>query len=86
MGLHGHVCIEMIQRAIRFFAPIPATFVHPFNLFIATARSLVLLSAGDRNKRIDLDKEGRQILLAELTEQGVLLHRLQENKKGLILN
>lgn len=57
VGLHGHVRIQVVQRAICFFTAIPAALVHPFNLLIAAARSLVLLRTRDRDKRVHLDED-----------------------------
>ena len=54
MGLHGHVRIQMIQRAICFFAVRPTTLVHPLDFFISTAGSLMLLRAWDRDKGVHL--------------------------------
>lgn len=56
MRLHRDVRVEMIQCTIGLFTSIPATFVHSFNFLVSSARALVLLSTGDGNKGIDLDK------------------------------
>lgn len=53
MSLHCHVRVQMIQRAVCFFATVPTTFVHPLNLFIPPPRSLVLLRARNRYERVD---------------------------------
>ena len=54
VGLHGHVRIQMVERAVCLFAAIPPTFVHSFNFLISAARSLMLLCAGNRDKGVDL--------------------------------
>lgn len=54
MGLHGNVSIEMVQSTVGFFAAIPPTLIHALDFFVATARSLVLLGAGNRNERVNL--------------------------------
>ena len=54
--LHCDVRVEMVQRAIGLFASVPAAFVHALDFLVAPARALVLLRAGDGNKRVD----GRQ--------------------------
>lgn len=56
MRLHGHVRIQMVQRAICFLAAIPSAFVHPLDLFVTSPRSLVLLRAGNRHERVDRRK------------------------------
>lgn len=52
--LHGDVRIQVVQCSIRFFTPMPAALVHSFNLFVSSARALVLLSARNRYEGIDL--------------------------------
>lgn len=52
--LHGHMRIQMVQRAVSLLATLPATLVHALDFFITTAGSLVLLSAGDGHERVDL--------------------------------
>ena len=52
MGLHCHVRIQVIQRAICLLAPIPPALVHSFDLFVATPRALVLLRAWNGDKGI----------------------------------
>lgn len=47
MRLHGHMGVEMVQSAVRFFTAIPATFVHALNLFVPAPGTLVLLCARD---------------------------------------
>lgn len=54
MRLHGHVRIQVVQSAIRFLTPVPATLVHTLNFFVTTARALMLLCTGNRNERVDL--------------------------------
>lgn len=54
VGLHRHMRIQMVQRAVSLLATLPSTFVHALDLFIATTGSLVLLSAGDWHERVDL--------------------------------
>lgn len=53
MGLHCHVRIQVIQRAICLLAPVPTALVHSFDLFISTSRAFVLLCAWNRNKGIN---------------------------------
>lgn len=55
--LHGDVGIKMVQGAVGFLAAIPATLVHPLDLLIAPARSLVLLGAGNGYEAEDLDTQ-----------------------------
>lgn len=52
--LHCNVRIQMVQRAVRLLATLPSAFVHALDFFIATAGSLVLLSARDRHERVYL--------------------------------
>ena len=54
MRLHRHMRIQMIQRAICLFAPLPTTLVHAFDFLISTPRALVLLRARDGDKGIHL--------------------------------
>lgn len=65
--LHRHVRVQMVERAVRFFAAIPPALVHALYFFISAPRSLVLLRAGNRNKRI----HGRQWVttLAEVSDE-----------------
>jgi len=51
--LHGYVGVQVVQRSVRLFATVPAALVHALDFFIASARSLVLLCARDRDKRVD---------------------------------
>lgn len=71
MRLHRHMRIQMIQRAIRLLASLPATLVHPFDFFISTARPLVLLRARDGDKRVHLGQRVRALSAsaAETTNQ-----------------
>ena len=46
--------IEMVQRAISLLASIPSTLVHALDLFVTSARALVLLGTGDRDEGVDL--------------------------------
>jgi hypothetical protein len=55
MRLHGDVSVEVVQRSVGLFAAIPATLVHAINLFVASARALVLLGAGDGYEGVDLE-------------------------------
>ena len=54
MRLHGNVGIEVVKSTVCLFAAIPSALVHPLNLLVASAGSLMLLCAGNRNKRIHL--------------------------------
>lgn len=54
MRLHRYMRIEMVQCAVCFLTAVPATLVHTLDLFVTTAGTLVLLSTGNRNERIDL--------------------------------
>jgi hypothetical protein len=51
--LHRDVRVQVVQRSVGLLATIPATLVHAFNLLVTPARTLVLLRAGDWNKRVD---------------------------------
>jgi len=51
--LHCDMRIEMVQGAVGFFASVPATLVHALNLLVTPARSLVLLRAGNGDKRVN---------------------------------
>lgn len=62
MRLHGDMGVKMVQRAISLLAAIPTTLVHALNLFVTSARALVLLGTRDRNERVDL----RQTMLLAL--------------------
>lgn len=57
MRLHGNMRIEVIQSAVSLFTAIPATLVHALNLLVSPPGALVLLSAGDRNERVNLVTE-----------------------------
>lgn len=65
--LHGDMRIEMVQRAICLLTPLPSTLVHALNLFIATARPLVLLRTGDRDEGVDLGKRMRILFCTRLS-------------------
>lgn len=52
--LHRHMCIQVVQGTVRLFAPLMATLVHALDFFVPTSRTLVLLSAGDGDKGVDL--------------------------------
>lgn len=70
MRLHRDMGIQMIERAICLLTPLPSTLVHALNLFIAPARSLMLLGAGDRDERINLGKRMRILLGTRLSTGG----------------
>jgi hypothetical protein len=53
MRLHRDVRVQMIERAIGLLAPVPPTLVHALDLFVAPARSLMLLRAWNRYERVD---------------------------------
>lgn len=55
MRLHRDVGIQMVERAISLFAALPSALIHALDLFIAPARTLVLLRAGNRHERVDLE-------------------------------
>lgn len=57
MRLHCDVRIEMVQGAICLFAAVPAALVHPFDLFISSAGSLVLLGTWNWDERVNLRKK-----------------------------
>ena len=61
MGLHCDMRVQMVQRSIRLLAALPPTFVHALDFFVPAARALVLLSTGDRDKRIDLIQRMRTL-------------------------
>ena len=70
MRLHSDMGIQMIERAICLLTSLPSTLVHTLNLFIAPARSLMLLGAGNRDKRINLRKRMRILLGTRLSTGG----------------
>jgi hypothetical protein len=53
MRLHRDVRIQVIERAIGFLTPLPATLIHPLDLFKPSSRSLLLMCAGNGNERVD---------------------------------
>lgn len=57
--LHGYVRIQMVQRAISFFAALPPTLVHPLDFLVATTGPLVLLRAWDGHKGVHLRERVR---------------------------
>lgn len=81
VGLHGHMCIQMIQCAIGLLAAIPATLVHSLNFLISTTRPLVLLSARDRNKRVHLQNSH----ISYWSSDNLDFFK-DENKKGRVVN
>lgn len=73
MRLHRNVRIQMIESTVGFFTAVPATFIHALNFLVPPARSLVLLCARNRHKRI----HGRQrmsSLCAMLARSRVYAH------------
>lgn len=54
--LHGDMGIEMVQCAICLLASVPSALVHPLDLFVSATRTLVLLSTGDWDEGVDLDR------------------------------
>lgn len=63
--------IQVIQCTIRLLTTLPSTFVHALNLFVATTRALVLLSAGDGNERVDLGERVRLLFVGLSTMDDV---------------
>lgn len=59
MRLHRNVRVQMVERAVCLFAPIPPALVHSLDFFIATTWALVLLSTRDRDEGVDLGKRVR---------------------------
>lgn len=53
MRLHRYVCVQVVERAIRLLASVPAALVHSLDLFVSPPRSLVLLSAWNGYERVD---------------------------------
>lgn len=79
--LHGYVRIQMVQRAIRLFAALPSTLIHPLDFFIATTGPLVLLRAWDRHEGIHLGERVR--VLRRLAEpKGTGTSVLNRKKKS----
>lgn len=52
MRLHRDVRIQVIESTIGLFASVPAALVHALDFFVSSTRSLVLLRAWDRDKRV----------------------------------
>ena len=52
--LHGDVGIKMVQSSVSLLTAIPATLVHALDFFVSSTGSLVLLSTGNRDERVDL--------------------------------
>lgn len=52
--LHGDMGVQVVQSTICLFATIPSTLVHTLDLFVSTARTLMLLSTGNRDEGVDL--------------------------------
>jgi len=50
VSLHGHMGVQVVQRAICLLAPVPTALVHALNFFISSSRSLVLLGARNGDK------------------------------------
>ena len=77
--------VQMVQCTICLLASLPPTFVHAFNLFVAATRALVLLSAGNRNKGVDLRKRVR-ILFQGLSQtdgvEGMRATHLTRTRSG----
>jgi hypothetical protein len=57
MRLHCDVRIQVVERAVGLLAAVPAALVHALDLFVASARALVLLGTGDGDERVDLKGE-----------------------------
>ena len=53
MRLHCDVRVQVVERAIRLFAAVPTALVHALDFFVASSRSLVLLRAWNRDKRVN---------------------------------
>lgn len=51
--LHRDMCVEVVKRAVRLFAPVPTTFIHALDFLVASARALVLLGARDGDEGVD---------------------------------
>lgn len=60
--LHRDVRIQMVERPVRLLAALPSAFVHSLDFFVAATGALVLLSAGDRDERVNLGKRVRILL------------------------
>ena len=61
VGLHRNMSIQVVQGTVCFFATVPSTFVHSFDLFVATTRALVLLRTWYRDKGIELSRTRCQL-------------------------
>lgn len=51
--------IQVVECPICFLAAMPSTFVHSLDLLVATTGALMLLSAWNRNERVDLRQRVR---------------------------
>lgn len=56
MRLHGDVGVQVVESAVSLLATVPATLVHALDLLVPTARSFMLLSAGDGDKAVNLHR------------------------------
>lgn len=63
--LHRHVCIEMVQSTICLLATVPSTLVHALDLLVPTTGALVLLSTGNGDKGVDLERKAEKKALAK---------------------
>jgi hypothetical protein len=51
--LHRNVRVQVIQSTVGLFASVPSALVHALDLFVAAARSLVLLRTWNGHKRVN---------------------------------
>jgi len=70
MRLHRDVRIQMIERSVGLLTSLPATLIHPLDLFEPSSRSLLLMCAWDRNKRVN----GGSIEMTTLSESARVLN------------
>ena len=77
MSLHCHMSVEMVQSAVGLLASVPATLVHALDFLVSSPRPLMLLSARNRNKRVDLES---RILIS--TGQGMRRSSSPETAEG----
>lgn len=67
MRLHRNVRVQVVECSICLLAAVPTALVHALNLLVASARALVLLSARNGNKGVDLRREKELAYLAVLS-------------------
>lgn len=53
------MCVQVVERAVCLFAPVPPALVHSLDFFVPTAWPLVLLSTRNGDEGVDLGKRVR---------------------------